>query len=61
MERNLSKGMAWLMKAYISYDHIRVVAVSPTDSVLTTTKKMLEHKLSSAVVTVDNKPQGILT
>ncbi|KAH7664076.1 PB1 domain-containing protein [Dioscorea alata] len=39
----------------------KVVAVSPTDSVLTTTKKMLEHKLSSAVVTVDNKPQGILT
>ncbi|EXB25246.1 CBS domain-containing protein [Morus notabilis] len=39
----------------------KVVTVAPTDTVLTATKKMLELKLSSAVVTVDNKPRGILT
>ncbi|KAG5041415.1 hypothetical protein JHK85_013891 [Glycine max] len=39
----------------------RVVTVSPTDSVLTTTKKMLELRASSAVVTIDDKPCGILT
>lgn len=42
-------------------ENSKVVAVSPTDTVLTATKKMLELKLSSAVVTVDNKPRGILT
>lgn len=35
--------------------------LSPSDSVLTATKKMLECKRSSAVVTVDNKLRGILT
>ncbi|CAA7396278.1 unnamed protein product [Spirodela intermedia] len=39
----------------------KVVTVSPTDSVLTATKKMLELKLSAAVITVDSKPRGILT
>ncbi|KAG6534920.1 hypothetical protein ZIOFF_008828 [Zingiber officinale] len=39
----------------------RVVTISPTDSVLTATQKMLEFKISSAVVTIENKPQGILT
>lgn len=39
----------------------RVVTVSPTDSVLTTTKKMLELRVSCAVVTVEDKPCGILT
>jgi len=39
----------------------RVVTVSPTDSVLATTKKMLELRVSCAVVTVDDKPCGILT
>ncbi|URE48383.1 PB1 [Musa troglodytarum] len=39
----------------------RFVTVSPTDSVLTATKKMLELKISSAVVTIENKLQGILT
>ncbi|RDY12942.1 CBS domain-containing protein CBSCBSPB5, partial [Mucuna pruriens] len=39
----------------------RVVTVSPTDSVLTTTKKMFELRVSCAVVTVDRKPCGILT
>ncbi|XP_058103123.1 CBS domain-containing protein CBSCBSPB5-like [Magnolia sinica] len=42
-------------------DNSKVVSVSPTDSVLTATKKMLEFRLSSAVVTVGNKPRGILT
>lgn len=35
--------------------------LSPSDSVLTATKKMLELKRSSAVIVVDNKPRGILT
>jgi CBS domain-containing protein len=35
--------------------------VSPSDSVLTATKKMVEFKISSAVVIVDGKPRGILT
>ena len=39
----------------------RVVTVSPTDSVLTATKKMLELKLSATVIAVDKKPRGILT
>ncbi|XP_027343168.1 CBS domain-containing protein CBSCBSPB1-like [Abrus precatorius] len=42
-------------------ENSKVVTVSPTDSVLTTTKKMLELRASSAVVTVDGKPRGILT
>ncbi|KAI7733513.1 hypothetical protein M8C21_030688 [Ambrosia artemisiifolia] len=39
----------------------KVVTVSPSDTVLTATKKMLEGHTSSAVATVDNKPVGILT
>lgn len=42
-------------------ENSKMVTVSPTDTVLTATKKMLEYKLSAAVVTVDNKPRGILT
>ncbi|KAL1301334.1 CBS domain-containing protein CBSCBSPB1 [Arachis ipaensis] len=42
-------------------ENLKVVTVSPTDSVLTTTKKMVELHSSSAVVTVDGKPRGILT
>ncbi|EOY22502.1 hypothetical protein QUC31_007775 [Theobroma cacao] len=42
-------------------DNSKIVTVSPTDSVLATAKKMLESRLSSAVVTVENKPRGILT
>ncbi|XP_042504193.1 CBS domain-containing protein CBSCBSPB1 isoform X1 [Macadamia integrifolia] len=42
-------------------ENSKIVTVSPTDSVLTATKKMLEFRLSSAIVTVGNKPQGILT
>ncbi|XP_054820920.1 CBS domain-containing protein CBSCBSPB1-like isoform X2 [Prosopis cineraria] len=39
----------------------KLVRVSPTESVSTTTKKMLEHGASAAIVMVDNKPRGILT
>ncbi|CAK8579140.1 unnamed protein product [Lathyrus sativus] len=42
-------------------ENSNVVTVSSTDSVLTTTKKMLELRASAAVVVVDNKPCGILT
>ncbi|XP_019419084.1 PREDICTED: CBS domain-containing protein CBSCBSPB5-like isoform X1 [Lupinus angustifolius] len=42
-------------------DNSKVVTVSPEDSVLTTTKKMLELRASSAIVIVDGKPRGILT
>jgi CBS domain-containing protein len=38
-----------------------VVTVAPTDTVLTASKKMLEIKVSSAVVAIENKPGGILT
>ncbi|KAE9453637.1 hypothetical protein C3L33_14464, partial [Rhododendron williamsianum] len=36
-------------------------SVSPTDTVLAATKKMLECHISSAIVIVENKPRGILT
>lgn len=39
----------------------RVVMVSPGDSVLSATKKMVEAHASSVVVAVGSKPQGILT
>ncbi|KAL0291626.1 UNVERIFIED_CONTAM: CBS domain-containing protein CBSCBSPB1 [Sesamum calycinum] len=39
----------------------RVVTVNPSDTVLVTAKKMLEVQASCAVVTVENKPRGILT
>ncbi|RZC59780.1 hypothetical protein C5167_007093 [Papaver somniferum] len=42
-------------------ENSKIVTVSPTDTVLSAAKKMLELKLSSAVVTVDDKPRGILT
>ncbi|XP_019429370.1 PREDICTED: CBS domain-containing protein CBSCBSPB5-like isoform X1 [Lupinus angustifolius] len=42
-------------------DNSKVVTVSPEESVLITAKKMLELRASSAIVTVDNKPHGILT
>ncbi|KAL6973020.1 CBS domain-containing protein cbscbspb4 [Sarracenia purpurea var. burkii] len=40
---------------------VRIVTVSPTETVLVTTKKMVECRISSAVVMVENKPRGILT
>ncbi|CAI0414638.1 unnamed protein product [Linum tenue] len=42
-------------------ENSKVVTVSPTETVLTVTKKMLESRSSCAVVIVDNKPRGILT
>ncbi|URE45416.1 PB1 [Musa troglodytarum] len=42
-------------------ENSKFVTVSPTDSVLTATKKMLKLKISSSIVAIENKPQGILT
>ncbi|XP_057487234.1 CBS domain-containing protein CBSCBSPB1-like isoform X2 [Actinidia eriantha] len=42
-------------------ENSKIVTVSPTDTVLVATKKMLECRMSSAVVIVENKPRGILT
>ncbi|KAE8123860.1 hypothetical protein FH972_018782 [Carpinus fangiana] len=42
-------------------ENSKVVTVSPTETVLVAAKKMLELRLSCAVVTIDNKPRGILT
>ncbi|KAI3688659.1 hypothetical protein L2E82_46397 [Cichorium intybus] len=42
-------------------DNSKIVTVSPFDTVVMVTKKMLEFRISSAIVTVDNKPRGILT
>ncbi|KAL8107664.1 hypothetical protein AgCh_024172 [Apium graveolens] len=39
----------------------KVVTVTPVDTVLMASKKMLEYQSSCAIVTVDEKPQGILT
>ncbi|KAE8719687.1 CBS domain-containing protein CBSCBSPB1 [Hibiscus syriacus] len=39
----------------------KIVTVSPDDTVLVAAKKMLESRVNSAVVTVENKPRGILT
>ncbi|XWS60254.1 hypothetical protein CRYUN_Cryun07bG0020600 [Craigia yunnanensis] len=41
-------------------DNPKIVTVSPDETVLATAKKMLESRLKSAVVTVENKPRGIL-
>lgn len=42
-------------------ENSKIVTVSPTDTVVMATKKMLECRTSCAVVTVDEKPRGILT
>lgn len=42
-------------------ENSKLVTVSPTETVLEAAKKMLESRLNSAVVTVENKPRGILT
>ncbi|XP_017236855.1 CBS domain-containing protein CBSCBSPB1 [Daucus carota subsp. sativus] len=39
----------------------KIVTVMPVDTVLMASKKMLECQTSCAIVTVDEKPQGILT
>ncbi|XP_028765088.1 CBS domain-containing protein CBSCBSPB5 isoform X1 [Neltuma alba] len=42
-------------------ENSKIVTVSPTESVLTTTKKMLELRASCAIVTLEGKSHGILT
>ncbi|GMH23453.1 hypothetical protein Nepgr_025296 [Nepenthes gracilis] len=42
-------------------EHSKIITVSPSDTVLVAAKKMLEYRLSCAIVTVENKPRGILT
>ncbi|VFQ61688.1 unnamed protein product [Cuscuta campestris] len=42
-------------------DNSKVVTVQPSDNVLVAAKKMLESRTSSAIVTVESKPCGILT
>uniref|UniRef100_A0A7N0VEC3 CBS domain-containing protein n=1 Tax=Kalanchoe fedtschenkoi TaxID=63787 RepID=A0A7N0VEC3_KALFE len=42
-------------------ENTKVVIVAPTDTVLMAAKKMVEFHSSCAVVTIDNKPKGILT
>ncbi|CAL4988104.1 unnamed protein product [Urochloa decumbens] len=49
------------LSAIASADDSTVVMVSPGDSVLSATKKMVEAHASSAVVAVGSKAQGILT
>ncbi|XP_073117162.1 CBS domain-containing protein CBSCBSPB1-like isoform X5 [Elaeis guineensis] len=62
MERTAEKGKAIAAAVEGVEKHWGTsVAVSPMESVLTATRKMLEVQISSAVVTVQNKPQGILT
>lgn len=39
----------------------RIAILSPSDSVLNATKKMVELRSGSVIIAVDNKPQGILT
>lgn len=47
--------------ATIITENTRVLTVAPTESVFMATKKMREFHLNAAVVTVENKPRGILT
>ncbi|CAA2978717.1 CBS domain-containing CBSCBSPB1-like [Olea europaea subsp. europaea] len=42
-------------------DNSKIVTVAPSDTVLVAAQKMLECRTSSAIVTVENKPRGILT
>ncbi|XP_030939244.1 CBS domain-containing protein CBSCBSPB5-like isoform X1 [Quercus lobata] len=42
-------------------ENSKIATVSPTETVLVATKKMLEFRTSSAVVTIDDKPRGIIT
>ncbi|GLJ49298.1 hypothetical protein SUGI_1041940 [Cryptomeria japonica] len=47
--------------ATILTENTKVLTVAPTESVFMATKKMREFQLNAAVVTVENKPRGILT
>ncbi|KAJ8477653.1 hypothetical protein OPV22_021380 [Ensete ventricosum] len=54
----------WIFRPCLStiiQENSKFFTVSATDSVLTATKKMLELKKISAVVTIENKLQGIFT
>ncbi|KAJ7957237.1 CBS domain-containing protein [Quillaja saponaria] len=42
-------------------ENSKIVTVTPAETVLMASKKMLELQVSSAVVTIDGKPHGILT
>ncbi|GMH01142.1 hypothetical protein Nepgr_002981 [Nepenthes gracilis] len=42
-------------------EHSKIITVSPTDTVVMAAKKMHQYRFSCAIVTVENKPQGILT
>ncbi|KAL7161126.1 hypothetical protein ACSBR2_041728 [Camellia fascicularis] len=42
-------------------ENSKIATVSPTNTVLMATKKMVEYGMSSAVVAVENKTRGILT
>ncbi|EYU43042.1 hypothetical protein ABFS82_04G123600 [Erythranthe guttata] len=42
-------------------ENSKIATVDPSDTVLAAAKKILELRTSSAVVTVENKPRGILT
>ncbi|XP_019196538.1 PREDICTED: CBS domain-containing protein CBSCBSPB1-like [Ipomoea nil] len=42
-------------------ENSKIITVSPSDTVVEASKKMLDFRMSSAVVTVDDKPRGILT
>ncbi|KAG6410613.1 hypothetical protein SASPL_128677 [Salvia splendens] len=42
-------------------ENTKIATVDPTDTVIVAAKRMHEQKASCAVITVDNKPRGILT
>ncbi|XP_071713771.1 CBS domain-containing protein CBSCBSPB1-like [Rutidosis leptorrhynchoides] len=42
-------------------ENSKLVTVSPSDTVLMAAKTIVECRINSAIVTVDNKPRGILT
>ncbi|EFJ25849.1 hypothetical protein SELMODRAFT_149040 [Selaginella moellendorffii] len=42
-------------------ENTKVATVSPSDTVLTATRKMREFRVNSVIITINNKPQGILT
>ncbi|KAG9153654.1 hypothetical protein Leryth_008567 [Lithospermum erythrorhizon] len=45
----------------ITSENSKIVTVLPSDTVLDASKKMLQSQASAAIVTVENKPRGILT
>jgi len=47
--------------ATVITEHTKVAKVSPSESVYVATKRMQELRMNAAVVTIENKPRGILT